>query len=193
MIDVTDNWWVAVTIAAGAGLVGGLIYELLLVRFGGEGMAELISKQSPPEGRRTYLDLGFLASMLVGAVAAVGFLYFMPPADTIDQAGDVVRRVYDPFRLIPASVIVGSAGGAFLSAMQERAKRLVNEATILNALAALEQARERSGVDPDDLDEDEASALPDGGGEAGPVDGRRVHRASTAAIDAAVAVLRRGR
>lgn len=171
MIEVTENWWVALLIAGLAGLVGGLIYELLLSRLGDQGMIELLKEVESTDGKRRYFDLGVGASMLVGAVAAVGFLYFLQPTDTLDETARVIRREYDPFRLVPGSMIVGSAGGVFLSAMQERAKRLVSEATNRSALAALLESE-----DPDQESANEGNVQRSGG---------------SSATDAAIAILSR--
>lgn len=147
MIEVTDSWWEAIITAAVAGLVGGLVYELLLSRFGDAGMLERFGRVGGDTGQRRYVDLGFLSPMIIGAVAAVAFLYFMPPTDVLGDDGAVVRREYDPFRLIPGALIVGSAGGAFLSAMQERLKRVVEQTTNANARAVLAGAEPAAPAD----------------------------------------------
>ncbi len=121
MINVTDDWWPAVAIAIGAGAVGGLVYELLLTRLRDAGMIELLSKH---EGRgRRYFDLGFVSSLIIGGAAAVAFLYFFPPTDTVN--GKVTTREYDAIKLVAVSLIVGSAGGSFFASMQERIKKIV--------------------------------------------------------------------
>lgn len=151
MIDVTDAWWWAILIAAIAGLIGGLIYELMQARLGESGMVEFGSRQAGENGRR-YVDLGALASLLIGAVAAVVFLYFMPPTEFLESDTQrVVRREYDAFRLIPATLLVGSAGGAFMTAMQERFKRA--------------QLEGRSNAAADILADGAATSSADGGGD----------------------------
>ena len=149
MIDVTNDWWNAVIVAGIAGIVGGVLYELLLSRHGDSGMFESFSRIRSEDGSRSYFDVGIIASMVIGGGAAIAFLYFMPPTEVVDEASNVVRREYDPFRLVPGALIVGSAGGAFLLAMQERVKRLISETTNANALAILESAE--SGTDTGDL------------------------------------------
>lgn len=162
MVDVTSSWWPALVIAGIAGLVGGLIYELLLTRFGDSGMIERLSRINAEDGSRKYFDLGFLASMLIGAVAAIGFLYFMPPTEILNDAQDVIRREYDAFRLIPAALIVGSAGGAFLTSMQERVKRVVAQTTNANALSILEGAAGPGGGAAGEGDADTGGLVPAG-------------------------------
>jgi hypothetical protein len=129
MLDVTTHWWWAIVVAAVSGAFGGLVYDLALSRQGDSGLLELFSRQRPSDGTdRTFVDLGFLASMLIGVVAAVGFLYFLTPEMRSVTGADgktSVTRVYDPFKLIAASLIVGTEGAAFLKAMQDRLLRIV--------------------------------------------------------------------
>ena len=138
MIEVMNSWWPGFAIAAVAGAAGGLIYELLTVRSGDSGMIEWPGWVTPPGDRRSFFDLGFLAPVLVGATAAVGFLYFMPPTEVRNASSELVRREYDPFRLVAATLIVGSAGESFLKAMQERVRRVAAEEANRNAAAILE-------------------------------------------------------
>jgi len=137
MVDVTDHWWWAIAIAAASGALGGLVYDLMLTRQGDAGLLELFSTQESKGGRRKYVDTGFVASVLVGAAAAIGFLYFLTPeaSTMITKAGKVVTtREYDPFKLVPAAIIVGTGGSAFLTSMQQRLLKLVAQ-TNLDALA----------------------------------------------------------
>lgn len=138
MIDVTSKWWPAIVIAAVAGLIGGVVYELVLSRLGDSGLLELPSEQNGAAGsNRKYLDAGFLASLVVGAVAAVGFLYFMPPevrsqvvmiAGKADQS--TTRRLYDPFKLIAAALVVGTGGVSFVTSMRAKLLNTVNTAKL---------------------------------------------------------------
>jgi len=145
MLDVTDHWWWAVVIAATGGAIGGLVYDLMLTRHGDAGLLELFSKQESKRQKRTYVDVGFLASMLVGAVAALGFLYFMTPeVTTVTNAGkSVTTREYDPFKLIAASLIVGTGGSAFITGMQQRLLKLIAQ-TNLNTLTGAVQAQQQA-------------------------------------------------
>ncbi len=118
LIAVGNPWDYVVMIAVAAlfGALGGLVFELLQERRRNTGTVELPGKI---KGSRFY-DLGLFASMLVGAVSAVAVLYFFPPEIRIDAAGEP-RVYYDLVNLVALSLIVGSAGGAFLKVAQDRA------------------------------------------------------------------------
>ena len=150
MIDVTSDWYWAVVYAGVCGAVGGLVYDMLLQRHGDSGLLERWSVQRPDKaGGRTFFDVGFVASVLVGIVAAVAFLYFLPPeTTTVTDADGVIKdttREYDPFKLIPAALIVGSGGAAFITAMRERLLKVI-AATSLENLAAAVSAQQVSAV-----------------------------------------------
>jgi hypothetical protein len=104
--------------AAVFGAVGGLAYELLQVRSGDTGSLELPGKR----GAR-YLDIGFLASLIVGAIAAIAISYFFTPEvlvkETVNGSPAVITK-WQIVKVIPLSILVGSAGGAFLDAMRKR-------------------------------------------------------------------------
>jgi hypothetical protein len=148
MLDVTDDWWSAIVIAAVCGGIGGLVYDLLLARFGDSGLLERPSRQAPGEAAgRKYFDVGFLASLLVGIVAAVGFLYFLTPeVRTVTDADGTsdVTRVYDPFKLVAASLIVGTGGAAFITAMRERLLKVVASTSLDNLAAAVQSQQEET-------------------------------------------------
>ena len=103
-------------IAAIAGAVGGVVADLLLVHNRQSGMIEL------PHRTTNYVDLGTIASVLVGAVAAMIGIYIFPPATITTVTNGVSSTVvhYDLYRLIPLSLLIGSAGSAFLAAAQSR-------------------------------------------------------------------------
>jgi len=104
--------------AALFGAVGGLAFELLQVRSGDTGSIEL-----PWTRGARYFDLGFLASLIVGAIAAIAVSYFFTPEvlvkETVNNA-TVVTTKWQIVKVISLSIIVGSAGGAFLDAMRKR-------------------------------------------------------------------------
>ena len=146
MIDVTTDWYWAVVYAGVGGAVGGLVYDMLLQRHGDSGLLERWSVQRPDKaGGRTFFDVGFFASLLVGIVAAVAFLYFLPPETTTTTDADGViqdiTKEYDPFKLIPAALIVGSSGAAFITAMRERLLKVI-AATSLENLASTISAQQ---------------------------------------------------
>jgi hypothetical protein len=132
-----------ILIAALAGAVGGLVYELLLERAGDSGTIEVPGRR----GKR-YQDLGFFASLIVGAVAAVAFLFFYDGREIVRVEVPVAQdaqgktspqplpsaagrattsdREYEVVKLIAVSLIVGSAGGSFMSAMRNKVLAMVN-------------------------------------------------------------------
>lgn len=120
MIDLSgvSDYVTVIALAAIAGLVGGLVADLLLVRGKRSGVIEF--PQRLPGGM---FDLGTLATLIVGAVAAVAAMYLFPPQTVTVQAADgtsatVIR--YDVVKLLALSLIIGSAGSAFLAAAQAR-------------------------------------------------------------------------
>ncbi len=141
MINVTTNWGWAIAIAAIGGMLGGFVYDLVLDRHGDSGLVERFGKF---EGAgRKYFDIGTWASVFIGGVAAMAFLYFLGPevrtvvVAAVDPKPASTRTVrgYSPFKLIPASLIVGSGGVSFVKAMRERLLKLIAE-TNLTALAS---------------------------------------------------------
>ena len=117
--------WILVT-AAIAGAVGGVAYELLQPRQQNTGTLEFGGRLKG----RVY-DLGWLASLILGAVAAVAFLYFFPPdtvTTVVEETGETTTTVqYEFLNVVALSLIVGSSGAAFLKAMQARTLAIVSE------------------------------------------------------------------
>jgi hypothetical protein len=111
-------------LAAVLGAIGGVAYELLLARRGQTGMIE----RPHPAQKARYYDLGVFANVIVGAIAALAALWVFPPEvkTTITDAGKTVSTTeYDIIKVVGLSLIIGSAGSSFLSAMQARALALV--------------------------------------------------------------------
>ena len=137
MIDVTHHWWHAVAIAAACGLVGGLTYEFLAVRRGGQaGMIELPGRGSSSRLR----DTGFLASMFLGAVASVVFLAAYQPTNHVSNA--VTTREYEAIRFLAVSVLVGSVGSSVLNAMGKAATRAAEAVTLSSLVAGLAEVKD---------------------------------------------------
>jgi hypothetical protein len=115
MMDLPEPWnWVTMLLVAAAlGAFGGLAYELL------------------HRGRGTNEHLGWVGSPVVGAATALAVLYFFPPhipTVTVDENGvSTTTYAYDLVKLVALSLIAGSAGGSFLSAMQARLLTQVKE------------------------------------------------------------------
>lgn len=120
MIELSrvSDYVTLITLAAVAGMIGGLVADLLLVREKRSGLIDL--PQRVPGGM---FDLGTIASLIIGAVAAVAAMYLFPPETVTVEAADgsstTVMR-YEIVKLLALSLIVGSAGSAFLAAAQAR-------------------------------------------------------------------------
>jgi hypothetical protein len=114
-------------VGAAVGAVGGLGAELLLKRAGNTGTMAM-----PHRLKGTNLvEIGFPASVIVGAIAAVAVLYFFPPviekvASGVNGAAPTTTNEYDVAKLVPLSLIVGSAGPAFLATAQSRLMSALN-------------------------------------------------------------------
>jgi predicted outer membrane lipoprotein len=125
-------------IAGAFGAIGGLAYELLQVRVRHTGTLE-----APAKLRDRFYDLGFIASMLLGAIAAVAISYFFTPevlVKTTEKGAEVIRTKWQVVKVVPLSIIVGSAGGAFLGAMQARVLAEVNKREAIATKAASKTA-----------------------------------------------------
>lgn len=141
MIILESTWdyvWMLATIA-GAGIFGGLLYELLQVRSSESGAIELPGRRAD----KRFLDLGFGASLVTGAGAALGVAFFFRPdvqgtVETATGAQTLVMQ-WEIVRVVALSIIVGSAGGAFLTALQARVRALLDQkdADVAKALATV--------------------------------------------------------
>ena len=115
---------VFILIIAGTGAIGGFISELLIKRAGGE---ESTGRIEPIRRVNGYLDLGWLASVIVGAIAAFAALWIFPPrtlAQVANEAGEVVAQggiEYDLIKTAALALIIGTIGSAFLVTVQTRA------------------------------------------------------------------------
>lgn len=118
MVNLDGVWdyaWLLALVAA-LGAVGGLAAELLQSRSG--------AIEMPHRGRGHHKDWGVWASVLIGSVAAVASLWFVPPTteSTVEVDGKVVtKETFDLFKVVGLALIVGSAGSSFLTALQARA------------------------------------------------------------------------
>lgn len=104
------------------GALGGLAASLLL--HGAAGRLEL-PRRGVWTGERQgekYWDLGFWSEVIVGVVAACAVLWFIGPDTAIDDGGNV--PAYSAPVLIGASLVAGTAGGAILAALANRARDL---------------------------------------------------------------------
>lgn len=124
-----------ILIAAGSGLIGGVGAELLLQRADNTGIVEIPGRL---KGTR-FVDVGFPASLILGAIAAVAMLYFFPPVVEKINLGakgapPTLTHEYDLVKLVALSLIVGSAGPAFLSTAQSRLNSALNAQKADNAV-----------------------------------------------------------
>ena len=120
MIALTSahDYVVLFAVAALAGAVGGLAFELLQVRGKEAGTIEL----PWASGWRT-IHLGVVSSVFLGAVAAVAISYFFTPEVQVKETVAGVTQIVTKWQIVkvvPLSLIAGSAGGAFLQAMRGR-------------------------------------------------------------------------
>ena len=103
-------FWVALLATMVAGAVGGMVYELLIL----QGNIELWHKPIPEEVTEKFpyavvqnvYDLGILARVIIGALAAVAALFVLSPSTA--------------FGLLATAIIAGSAGTSVFRSMQDR-------------------------------------------------------------------------
>jgi hypothetical protein len=121
-------------LAALFGAIGGVAYELVQNRPGGTGILSL-----PSLTPRKFVDLGFVSSMLLGAVAAVAVSYFFTPEVQVTKVVNGMTTVVTEWQIVkvlPLSLIIGSGGGAFLDAMRSRVLSEVNAQKVTATQAA---------------------------------------------------------
>jgi hypothetical protein len=106
--------------------------------------------------------LGWVASVTVGAVAAVAAFYIFPPLNlpAVSEGGKIVAQAgvqYDVVKTVALSLIVGSIGSVSLAAMQTRALALVKdqqakttETVASNQLAAIDE-QVKGGASPESV------------------------------------------
>lgn len=118
------NYTIMMVVATVIGGFGGIGAELLQDWMGNTGTIE---KPRPLDKDR--YDLGWTASVLLGAMAAVAILYFLPPqVETTVQtdSGEVVTTIsYELVKLVALSLIAGSAGSVILRALVDRLQALL--------------------------------------------------------------------
>jgi hypothetical protein len=116
-----------------SGAIGGFAFELMPAHSECHmGLIKIPNRSKRKDGSEdSSFDLGFLSSLLLGAVTAVAFLYFFPPeTQTVktDATGITTTSYsYDLVKLVALSLIVGSAGPSFLSSIQGRLAGALNE------------------------------------------------------------------
>jgi hypothetical protein len=110
-LDTTTRWVVMLLVAGGVGLIGGVAAALL------ETKANFNDK---PPNRGSWL-LNGIVCVFVGGVAAVAVIYFfIPVKELIPKGGGKPEAYYELIKLVPLSLIVGSAGTYFLKSFQQQ-------------------------------------------------------------------------
>lgn len=120
--------------AALFGAIGGVAYELVQNRSGSTGSLSL-----PSLTGWSALNLGFISSMLLGAVSAVAVSYFFTPEVQVTKVVSHTTMVVTEWQIVkvvPLSLIVGSSGGAFLAAMRSRVLSELNAQKVAATQAA---------------------------------------------------------
>ena len=140
MIDVTNKWVPALVVAIVCGIIGGFASELLITRKNGQtGMVEL------PGGRlgKRLFDLGFLSSIILGAIAAPVFLLAYKPTETtvITSGVSVTTDKYSMLGLIAVSLAVGAAGASILGAFAKAFTKAAEAAKLDSILTGLKDVQ----------------------------------------------------
>ncbi len=114
-LNSTQDTVVMLLAAFVVGLLGGV----------GAALLEWKKGQKESEDGSAPLKLGafaVFASVVLGGIAAVAVLYFVPPITEVrNEAGEFTERSYDLIKLVAFSLLVGTAGAAMLQSMQARA------------------------------------------------------------------------
>jgi len=125
-----------VTLVAGA--VGGVVYELLIlqgnIEFPHKPVEEEMTEKYPYAIGKYMYDLGILARVIIGALAAVAALLVLSPTTN--------------FELLATAVVAGAAGTSVFRSMQDR---------LMAALAQKDAADTRARVDRMSAQVDEVS------------------------------------
>jgi hypothetical protein len=118
VLDISaNNGWVLIT-ALVAGAVGGLAAALI--------MLDPTQSQALPAGAKPSTIVAIRT--LVGAVASAAFLFFFPVQQktSVDVLGHVTTTAtYSFLTVVALSLIVGTGGSAFLSAMRDKANSMI--------------------------------------------------------------------
>ena len=133
-LSSAHDYVILFAIAALFGAIGGLAYELLQSRSNETGSLSL-----PWHRGWRLFHLGFISSMILGAVAAVAISYFFTPEAQVKDVVNgvaVIKTKWQIAKVVPLSLIVGSAGGAFLAAMQSRLLGELNAQKVATTQAA---------------------------------------------------------
>jgi hypothetical protein len=110
-LNTTWEWVVMLLVALGVGMIGGVGAALI------EGKSKIAAK--PPETAHWFLDT--TSCIMLGGLAAVAVMYFfVPTKEVIPEGGGKPEAFYELIKLVPLSIIIGSAGTYFLQGFQKR-------------------------------------------------------------------------
>jgi hypothetical protein len=142
-IDTGGDWFQALWISAVTGALASLVAELLLSR-GKAGDTGAIELPHTVEGG--YVDLGSIAAIPVGVLAAVIGAFALTPVQEVVNDG-VVTRTVELDKLIVVAAVAGLASSSFLKLLQERfiavAKNQRLDAALKSALQSFDQIAEQ--------------------------------------------------
>lgn len=136
-------------LAAALGVIGGLANELLHTVRGRNGNLRM------PKYQRAHglVYLGFFGPLILGGVAAVIVLVFLPLGSqprTTASGQTVTDRTYDPLRVVPLALAAGVGGSAVLTAAQGRLLAMVNQQKAEFLEASLSGSLDRAAADAAD-------------------------------------------
>jgi len=127
-LNTTWEWVVMLLVALGVGMIGGIGAAFI------EGRTKVAAK--PPETKHWFLDT--TSCIALGGLAAVAVLYFfVPTKEVVHEGGGKTEFFYELIKLVPLSIIIGSAGTFFLQSFQKR---------VQSALVAQEGAQATAGA-----------------------------------------------
>jgi hypothetical protein len=142
-------FWVLVVVC---GALGGFTADLVKTRKIGGRDEEGVIERSAGLGQR-YLDLGTIASLIVGAVAAAVAVWIFDIVNTVTIGTGTAAKTVDQYgviQLVGVSLIVGFSGPKFLQTAAERTLALVDsqhlETALRSGLAASTAARQAPAV-----------------------------------------------
>ena len=137
-------------LAAALGVIGGLANELLHIVKGRNGNLRMPRYQKA----HGLVYLGFFGPLILGGVAAVIVLVFLPlgqQSRTTAAGQTVTDRTYDPLRVVPLALAAGVGGSAVLTAAQARLLAMVNQQKAEFLEASVSGSLDRAAADAADM------------------------------------------
>lgn len=148
MLDLESHWLIIMGLAVAGGLLGGLAAELLIARSDGQtGVLEIPHRRPSPEPG---IDIGFIAPMVVGVVAALAVLWLLPPEThevvQTNAAGDTSttsESFYSWVYVLAVALVAGTGGSAFIEQARQKANLLTKANVAETERNAAEQEKEQ--------------------------------------------------